>query len=48
MGPNQTPQLGLFGRRPESLLARTPFDTGFTTRITTGTRGASATRRARW
>ncbi|MFF9039054.1 caspase family protein [Streptomyces sp. NPDC014892] len=44
MGPNQTPQLGLFGRRPESLLARTPFDTGFTT----GTRGASATGRARW
>ncbi|WP_086750374.1 peptidoglycan-binding protein [Streptomyces scabiei] len=40
MGPNQTPELGLFGRRPESLLSRTPFNPG--------NRGATATRRLRW
>ncbi|WNZ06530.1 hypothetical protein [Streptomyces sp. 11x1] len=40
MGPNQTPGLGLFGRHPESLLARTPFNPG--------NRGASATRSPRW
>jgi hypothetical protein len=28
MGPNQTPELGLFGSRPESLVGRTPFNPG--------------------
>ncbi|MCX5009307.1 caspase family protein [Streptomyces sp. NBC_00638] len=28
MSPQQTPELGLFGSRPETLVARTPFDAG--------------------